>query len=206
MSTSISINATTFAKFCAATGPARITAVREAKPKYDKGYTQGPDYWKPFREGFVSLMRRRATPTELKAVLNSEHVRPEWEANYAEAIDGAIKWMGRKNIVLQRCTTAEWSSGDLTVKIRPEFAALINDQLHVVKLWLAAGDPLTKARADVVLHLLDTTHGRGIKSGATVAVLDVMRSKMFTPTRAVRGIDALLRGEAASFVEIWRSI
>jgi hypothetical protein len=33
-----------------------------------------------------------------------------------------------------------------------------------------------------------------------------MRSKMFTPTRAVRGIEALLPGEAASFVEIWRSI
>jgi hypothetical protein len=206
MSTPIKINATTFAKFCAATGPARITAVREAKPKYDKGYKQGPDYWKPFRDGFQDVMRRSATPTELKAVLNSEHVRPEWEANYAEAIDGAIKWMGRKSIVMQSCKTAEWVSGDLVVKIKPEFAALINDKPHVVKLWLAVGDPLTKARADVMLHLLDKTHGRGVKSGATVGVLDVIRSKLFTPTRVVSGIEGLLRGEAASFVEIWRSL
>jgi hypothetical protein len=202
----IRINATTFAKFCAATGPARITVVREAKQKYTDGYKQGPDYWKPFRDGLVGVVRRGATPTELKTVLNSEHVRPEWEANYSEAIEGAIKWMGRKHIELQRCASAEWPSGDLVVKVKPEFAALINDQPHVVKLWLKAGDALTKPRADALLRVLDTTHGRGVKSGATVAVLDVIRSKMFTPTRVVRGIDALLRGEAASFVEIWRSL
>jgi hypothetical protein len=206
MSKPIEINTTTFADFCAATGPARVTVVREQKQKREAGYKQGPDYWKPFRDGFKSHLSRGATPTELKTILNSEHVRPEWESNYELAIDGAIKWLGRKDIVRRPCTTSTWSSGDLVVTVKPEFAAVINDELHIVKLWLHSGNALTKARADVVLHLLDTTHGRGVKSGATVGVLDVFKAKLFTPTRAIKGIDALLQGEAAAFVQIWRAL
>ncbi|MGH7682604.1 MAG: hypothetical protein ACRENN_11550, partial [Candidatus Eiseniibacteriota bacterium] len=104
----IKITATTFAKFCAAIGTKKITVVKEAKPKYDSGYVQGRDYWKPFREELISVIQRGATPTELKAVLNSPHVKPEQEENYGKAIDGAIKWMGRKKIDVVVCKPAEW--------------------------------------------------------------------------------------------------
>jgi hypothetical protein len=117
-----------------------------------------------------------------------------------------MKWIGRKDIALVRCVPRPWISGSLHVKVNPEFSAKINGRLHVVKLWLSTSDPLSKARTDTLLHLLNLTHGVGVSSGATPGVLDVVNAKLFTPTRQVPGIDALLAGEAASFEEIWKQV
>jgi hypothetical protein len=204
--TDIKINATTFANFCAAVGTKKITVVREAMPKYRKGYKQGPDYWKPFRDEFASVLRRGATATELKNVLSSPHVKPEQEENYGRAIDGAIKWIGRKKIALSPAHAKEWRNGDLVVKVQPEFLADINGVPHVIKLWLKAGDKLTKQRADILLHLLDTTHGKGAGSTATVAVLDVIQGKMFVQTRKMANIAALMVAEATAFEQLWKAI
>jgi hypothetical protein len=83
---------------------------------------------------------------------------------------------------------------------------VINGRPFIVKLWFDSSQPLTKPRADPLLHLLDITHGAGACSDATVAALDVLRGKLIKPTRLVPGIDALLKGEAACFLEMWESL
>lgn len=203
---SVEITATTFGRFCAAQGPAKYTVVKDARTKYlgIAGYKQGPDYWKAFRDAFTRGLRNADGRAELQALLQSGHVVPERYEHYERAARGAASWIGRKSIQTRPCPTKMWSSGGLRVKVRPEFLATITGTLYVVKLWLNVKEPLTKPRADVMLHLLDVTHGKAAK--ATPMILDVVRGKDFTPTRVVPGIDTLLHGEAAMFITIWNEL
>jgi len=52
------------------------------------------------------------------------------------------------------------------------------------------------------LHLL----GKRAPAGTIVGVLDVRRSKLFTPTTSIAGLDALLDAEALAMVVLWNAV
>jgi hypothetical protein len=88
-----------------------------------------------------------------------------------------------------------WSSGDLRVAVNPELCGEIGGDIHAIKLYFRA-EPLSKARSDVALALLQQAFGKK----TSVGMLDVRRSKLFVPTREIANLDALLHGEAAALV------
>jgi hypothetical protein len=61
---------------------------------------------------------------------------------------------------------------------------------------------LSQQKARLTLHLLEVTVG----GKAEVGVLDVRRGKLFTPTKAVEGLEALLSAEAAAFATLWEEL
>jgi hypothetical protein len=196
MSKPIKISATTFANFCAAAGPARVGVVKQAKNIYGAPYEPSHDYWKPFRDELVAVLRDGRPISDLITYVNGG-VHAKKTQNYRVAAAGAVKWIGKKKIVLATPAAQTWHSGSLEVRLRPEIVGTVNGEPHAIKLWLRANGKVTKSRVDPLLHLL------GLKYEATVGVLDVSRSRLITPTRLVPGIDALLAGEASAFVEMW---
>ena len=202
----IEITATPFADFIAASGAARITVVKNTKNRFMSPYDPAQDYWKSFRDEFIDILQTRRPIGDLHKFIKSGNVHSKKMHNYRRAADGAKKCLGRKKISLLPISAAPWTHGDLTVKVNPEIAALVNGRPYVIKFWLRAGDKVTKNRIDPLLYLLDLTHGSGAANNATVAVLDVVRSNLITPTRMIPNMDALLRGEAASFSTIWPTV
>lgn len=194
------ITLTTFVDFVGATGTARIPKVRDAKRFYEQGYAPERDFYKPLRESIETCFARGWSAAELKKAL-ADVSDPKKIDNYEDCRQGLTKWVGRKKITRRAPTRGAWKSGTVEVGINPELHLVVNGVPHLIKLYLKA-DPLSKQKANVVLYLL----GKLAPSGTTVAVLDVRRSKLFTPTVAISGMEALLKAEAAALATMWSSV
>jgi hypothetical protein len=87
------------------------------------------------------------------------------------------------------------------VSVNPELHAKINGKPHLLKLYFKS-DPLSKQNINIVLHLLQ----KKAPKGTSVGILDVRRSKLFTPTVSIPGMDAFLKAEAIAFSSLWASV
>lgn len=192
------ISLTTFSDFVVATPAGRIGCVRKALQQEKTSYQPAQDYWKPLREAIVDAHKGAGGRRELEAL--DPPGDPKKVGNYEACRVAYLRWLGRQDLVWTGGKGCTWSSGDLEVRINPELFVTIRDQGHAIKLYFRA-DKLSKAKADPVLRLLERTHGQ--QGRRTVAILDVPRGKLLTPTRDIPGIDALLEGEAAAFVAMW---
>jgi hypothetical protein len=96
---------------------------------------------------------------------------------------------------------AAWKSGELEVGLNPELHADVNGEPHLIKLYLKS-EPLSRQKVSIVLRLLETR----AKGEVTVGMLDVRRSKLYTPTVEIAGMDALLEAEAVAFTTLWDSV
>jgi hypothetical protein len=196
----IDISMTTFVDFVAASGPTRLTVVRNAKKAYGRGYDPRTDYWRPLRKGIAEAFAQ-GYDSDVLAEAMSAVTDEKKIANYRACAAGLDRWAGNRTFSpLSRCKES-WTSGDLQLGVNPELCGSIDGTPHAIKLYFKAA-PLSKARSDVALGLLEATHG----GRDVVGILDVRRSKLFRPTREIDDLDALLSGEAAAFAEIWRKI
>jgi hypothetical protein len=197
----VNISATTYIDFLSATGTSRLAVVRDAIRQYGEAYEQRRDFYRPVREGIISLHRNgqdRAALPELVVPVDdrrAEHIRA--------CIEGYQRWVGKKLIVwVRRPAPVVWQSGEVQVQINPELGIAINGERHYVKLYLK-GKPFTQKRANLLLHLVaKAVPDRSI----TPALLDVRRSKLFTQTAAPGDLELVLRAEALSFVAMWREL
>lgn len=194
------VTLTTFVDFVAATGTARITRVRAAKQYYAQGYAPERDFYKPLRDRIEARFAAGWSAAEFKKALRDITDTKKIE-NYEECRAGLTKWVGRKTIVLHPALRGIWRSAGLEVSINPELHADVNGVPHLVKLYLK-GEQLSKQKASLILHLLD----KRAPAGTVVGVLDVRRSKLFTPTVSIAGLDALLDAEALAMVALWDAV
>lgn len=192
------ISLTTFVDFTTAVGSTRVTKVRRAKADYGQDYSPQRDFYKGLREGITETFAEGWTSDGLKARL-ADVSDPKKQKNYEACRKGLSRWAGGKEFVFHPPARSTWKSGDLTVKVNPELDLTIDGIRHRIKLYFK-GEALSKARVDVILHLL----GDGRK--ATPAVLDVRRAKLYVPTVERPGLDALLKAEAAALTSLWKSI
>jgi hypothetical protein len=189
----VEITMTTFVDFCSAQWGAKVGVIKHAKDRFGQDYDPATDYWKRMREGIVDALERGATGSDLTKIAERTS-DPKKAVNYRAAGTGAAKWVKRvKPIWIASPPAVAWTSGELTVRVKPELGVSIGGQRHAIKLYLRAGDQLTKRRIDAMLYLLEITHG---SDETTVGMLDVRRAKLILPTRLVPGIDALLKAEA----------
>jgi hypothetical protein len=197
----IDISMTTFADFVAATGPRRLTVVRNAKKTYGAGYDPRTDYWRPLRKGVADAFTPKGyDPNVLSAVVTGTTDAKKLD-NYRACVEGIERWAGKRAFSAGATQKQRWSTDELAVGVNPELITTIDGAPYVVKLYFKS-DPLSKARVDSLLALLQATHGdRG-----TVGVLDIRRSKLYEPTREIPDLGALLNGEAAAFARIWDGV
>jgi hypothetical protein len=191
---------TTFVDFVSATGTTRITRVRDAKQYYAMGYSPMRDFYKPFRDRLESCC---TDGWDANAFQRSLHdvTDPKKLESYEQCRAGFSKWVGRKTITAMPTVRSVWTSGDLHVGVNPELHLMVNGVQHVIKLYLKA-PPLSQTKATVPLRLLE----QHPPSGAILGMLDVRRSKLFTPTRSIDGLDELLAAEAAAFSSLWTAL
>jgi hypothetical protein len=193
------ISLTTFVDFTASAGSTRLTKVRRAKAEYGEDYSPQKDFYKALREAIEESFEEGWGAAELKKKL-SKVPDPKKQKNYEACRKGLTKWAGRQAFIFHPKQRASWKSGELTVKVNPELDLSINGTRHRIKLYFK-GEALSKSRVDVILHLLGSGPAK-----ATPAVLDVRRSKLYTPTVERPGLDALVKAEAAAFNSLWQSI
>lgn len=161
---------------------------------------QGRDYYRPIREGIVTMHRSGGTTADLWGIVESSP--PDKQANFTAAVRGYERWIRGKGIVWTRRPKAyEWKQGELTVLANPELLMNVNGEPYRVKLYLKA-PKVTQPGANLVIHL----HGSAGLGNEHIAVLDVRNGKLFTKTRTTEDYDTVLSSEALSFVAMWHAV
>jgi len=95
----------------------------------------------------------------------------------------------------------EWEHAGVSVRVNPELGLRDDTERIATKLYFKK-EPLSKLKADVILHLLETTVMPSDEGGG-VAILDVLRGKLLRPTVSKPGMEAALRGEAGYIAAAW---
>ncbi|MCL4455488.1 MAG: hypothetical protein M1157_07625 [Deinococcus sp.] len=194
------VKLTTFVDFVIASGTPRITCIRKAKRLYSQDYKPAFDYWRLLRNQLVEMHEQNLGKQHLDDVVNELNDSRKVEA-YQKCIQTYKRWMGRKQLAWMGCSTADWKSGHLKVRVNPELGLQINNSPYIIKLYFRAKEP-SKGRLATMLYLMETTLLKQ-SPHVTPAILDVHRGRLIKPTSAVQGIDVLLEAEAAAFVMMW---
>lgn len=190
------ISITDFTDFVLRTGLPKITKVAEIFNRGD--YAPSHDFWKLLREHICEF--HEGVHRGLSFGLTGANEKKK--ARYQEAIRGYEKFLRANSPGWFKPHHAEWKFEDLVVRINPEVGFILNGKSFLVKLYFKQ-EPLTKHRVQVILSLMSS--GLGSKKHIA-AVLDVVRSKLYAESANSPQIEALLKGEAATFSAIWNSL
>ncbi|MEM7275770.1 MAG: hypothetical protein AAF547_22030 [Actinomycetota bacterium] len=167
-------------------------------------YTPAVDYWRLLRLQIVAYHQFRPGPGLDALSTAVELAHPDRREHYATAVTNYRRFLGRKRVQwLGTPRRAVWLADELKVRVNPELHVTINEEPHVVKLFLKA-DPrwaLTQRTANPLAYLLHACHGH---LGRPL-VVDVLRGRAFGLTRQNVDYDALLRAQAAAFTSLWES-
>jgi hypothetical protein len=196
MKTMPDISITDFSDFVLRTGPPKITKVAEI---FNRGpYVPSHDFWKPLRDHICEFHEGGSNNLSF----GSTGAHKKKETRYEEAIKGYKKFLKTKDLQYFKPHHAQWTFEDLLVRINPEVGFIIDGKSFLVKLHFKQ-EALTKYRVQVALSLMSA----GQKNNKfSVAILDVVRSKLYRETVQTAQMDALLKGEAATFLGIWNSL
>ena len=196
----LEISLTTFIDFVSKSGAARLTYIRRAKGLYGQEYKPAFDFWKPLRDAIIEMHRQNLPKSSLNAVLDRVSDRKKVDL-YPSRIRAYKRWVGRKRISWIGCHPELWRHRSLAVRVNPELGIRVNGVDYLIKLYFKE-EPLSKYRVDTMLFLIQSTYSESYPD-AKPGILDVPRGKLIEPSRDISGIDALLEGEAAAFIEIW---
>ncbi len=195
------ISLTDFVDFASASGSSKLTKVRQIKHRPD--YAPAFDFYKKVREGIVECHRAGDPRTRL-----ASHLGPVTDSkkkrHYADVLAGYRRWWGRKAVVWFDPSRATYSERGIDIRINPELGLRVDGAPHLIKLYFKS-DKLTKARVEVITHLMDKALS-GTPPGARMGVLDVRNARLVTPTVPIAGLDAMLAGELAYMAATWASV
>lgn len=184
------------------TGTPKITKVRNVK--YRPDYTPAFDFYRPFREHIIELHQEGLTKEHVDDVI-SQLLDEKKLSNYPPLVDGYKKWWGRKNIVWFEPPSGFWSAYGVDVRVNPELGLEINGTRHLIKLYLKS-EPLSKPRLDLIIHLMDITLSPLSPIPTTMAVLDVRRKNLISPTVPIPNLTAAVNAELAYIAALWNDI
>ncbi|HEU5003441.1 MAG TPA: hypothetical protein VFW71_11775 [Actinomycetota bacterium] len=207
----LKISLTHFTDFVTSTPSGRVQAVRDAirlrdsidanRRSFDgKGFN--PDFYKPMKL-YLSKAVQGAPLETIESLLFAD---PRKQAAFRLCADGFHKFLAQQKVTWRGPGRKwEWSSGQLTVSVNPEIALRIDGNNWLLKLYFKERN-LTKlphrTKADLILHLLTA----GSEEDETVGVLDLRRGAILALGKPVRDCELLLRGEAVSYLEIWKGL
>jgi len=197
----VKVSLTEFIDFVTTSGSPKLTAARTAKKNHNTKYDPKTDFYKPFRECVASMHIRQQPDVDLNALL-ADLQDTKKASNYPELVKGFCKFVKGRTLQWSAPPRAEWTSGDLTVTINPELAIILDGQPHVIKMYLKTAK-LTKFNVTIVNHLMELVLRPAIDP-AILGVLCVRKAKFHELQPATPGLTALLQGEAATFVDIYR--
>jgi len=184
----------------AATPAQRLAAVRDAMQDRSSAYDVRKDFYGPLRKAIIAVHRDGSSWKDVDNTVNdADHRRRE---HYDACLRGYRQWLGRTKVEWIGSKSVMWRSGELEVSVNPELAISMRNSTVVIKLYFKEA-PIGKTRATTVLHLLSWAYGARFDS---VAVLDVRRSRLITPSRRQADVSVPLAGEAAAFTAMWHEL
>jgi len=196
------VSLTKFIDFVCKSGTPKLTEVKNWKRR--PGYTPAGDFYKRFREGVVDMHERNLPLSSLNGVLRglTHAVKKE---HYPEIVAGYRKWLCKKQAVWFPPIVAGWQFQSLEVTVNPEVGLTLDGAPHLIKLYMKS-EPLKANRVNLITNLMTLACGPGAPADCVMGILDVRRSRLFTPPTPDPLFTAQLQGEAAYWCQVWDSV
>jgi hypothetical protein len=196
------LSLTDFVDIVSKSGTPKATKVAQVKnrPKYDPA----TDFYKPIRDFFVELHKKKHPKSKLKSALTSV-TDPKKLTNYPGIISGYSKWWGTRALTWFDPPADTFTAHGIDVAVNPELGLAINGKRHLVKLYFKS-EPLAKTRAAIVIHLMEKALRTHCSQGELMAVLDTRKAKLIVPTVSVPHLNAVLLAELAYISALWPSV
>lgn len=196
------ISLSDFIEYVSKSGTTKFSKVKEINRRED--YHPSKDFWRTLREAIIELHTKNRDKSDLDEVLKGLTDRKK-QNRYPELVKQYKSFLGRKKIEWFEPPNKEWKFENLKVKLNPELGLDINGKLYVIKLWFKA-EKLSKAKAELILLLLNEKLQTKKFKDVTFAILDIGNKKLFDSTKLTSAEFPLLEAEALSFIRIWDSV
>ncbi|PPT54899.1 hypothetical protein [Xanthomonas arboricola] len=180
-------------------GSPKATKVSQLKNR--QAYDPATDFYKPLREGLVSLHKKSGAKADL-ANLTKGLADPKKATNYPPMVAGYKKWWGQKTLKWFSPPGDTYTNSGIDVAINPEIGLKINGQVHVIKLYLKT-DALTKTKADLIVTLMNHVLGASQPADTQFSVLDVRNSKLFTYLATGKNFKPMVDAELSYVASLW---
>ena len=204
MDKTIQISLTEFMDYVNSSGAAKATVVAQAKRKREEGHDKQADYWMQFRNAVKSVHSSNGTKEDLSEVI--EKVHEDRMANYSAAVAGYAKFWGKRKFVWIVPPRKVVNVNGTRVSLNPELGITYKGKIYFIKLFIHVDEILDKRHADLILCLMHNKLRDLLPGDANVAVLDVMRGKLFEFKKEDHKITQLLEAEGASFNILWEAL
>ena len=196
------LSLTDFVDVVASSGTPKANKVKQIKnrPQYNPAF----DFYKPLRDRIVETHKLANEKKYLDEILPVLTDKKKISA-YPILIKAYKKWWGKKQLTWFDPPSAVFSDHGVDVSVNPELGLYINGEPYLIKLYFKS-DKLSKTRVDPILFLLESQLASMANPGTTMAVLDIRRSKLFTPTVQNPSLAAILSAELAYISSLWPHI
>jgi len=197
------VSLTAFERFCNTDPRGQFVVARNAHQMYMQDYDPRIDHWKRFRDTAVRAHAQPAERVRLFDKLGNE-LPDNKRSSYPKAIAGYKKWWGRKDItIIERPTAVLWGPHLTKIRVNPELVLAVNGDPFVVKLYFSKGEnSMNRRNADLITHLLDTTHGEL----GTPLVIDVKKGQPFEGRNTKEDVQMALTAQSAAFSSFWKAL
>lgn len=190
------ISLTEFVDIVAASGTSKATKTRDALSKKD--YHPSQDFYRAVREAIVEINRDNKPLNLLHDVLANANDKKK--KSFAEVIQGYLGWHGKKSFKWVEPPYRLYEGSGISIRVNPEVGLVIKGVPHLIKLYFKA-EELSKGKVDIIMELMRTSLTTNHKT-AQVAVLDVRRKKLYTPTVEIPLIKETVEAELAYIAKI----
>jgi len=197
----VQISLTDFIEYISKVGTTKFTKVKEIKNR--EPYHPAFDFWKPLREKIIEVHKENKNKNLLDEVLNDLTDKNKINL-YPNLISQYKSFLGRKKVEWIEPPFVDWKMNDLRIKINPEIGLFINDKPYIIKLYFKS-EPLSKAKVDLILLMMNENLKKAEFEQANFAVLDINKKKLYENCSLNNIHISLLEGEALSFLKMWES-
>ena len=183
------------------TGKPRITKIRQIK--YADKYSPATDFYKPLRQGIVSIHKAQKSKAALKALLLGIGDKRKL-ANYPLAIAGYDTWWGAHQLKWFDPPKGKYSKHGFEVNVNPELGLDFDGSPHIIKLHLNT-NPLPSYRGALIGALM--THVIAVSAPmALLGALDVRRSTLVNATANAAALMSTVDSVLADIANIWPTV
>ncbi len=196
------LSLTDFIAVVSKSGTSKANEVRKIKnrPKYNPAF----DFYKKIRDEIIDVHKNERTKKALDSCLKNITDKKK-QTLYPSIISDYKKWWGRKNITWLEPPSDLFSSNGVDINVKPDLGLNINDAPHLIKLYFKT-DPISKRQIDIITHLMTITLIGKSPKGTTMAVLDIRKNKLISPTVKINGLSEMIQAEMAYISALWDTL
>lgn len=204
-----SVPIATFARFYEATGPRKVTMVRDARifQSDPTGYS-GRDYYRDFRNTLKQTHWQTNKISTFEAALDAlvaEQTIAGKQEHYRTLGEAYIKVWKKHDAHFFRVPTVSLEIAGLNIRVVTEVGMRFHGDNLALKLLLTAPRPTRQFR-QAVQHLTARGRDPSWRADLQAAIWDVRREEILPQLPIPKDFQLALEGQAMAFRQIWDSL